>query len=118
MASADDSAARPGSCRKPPSLLYVKSGKERTLLAFAFVVRWELTTFTVEAVDTPLRMDSAADCLCFAQESFGALHQMLAKLNDSARAAAWAEVGTALAEFEDADGFTGPCQTLVAAATK
>jgi hypothetical protein len=40
-----DSAARPGSCRKPPRLLYVKSGKERDLLAFAFVVRWELTTF-------------------------------------------------------------------------
>src|ERR1017187_429896 len=44
---AADSAARPGSCRKPPSLLHVKSGKEGDLLAvaFAFVVRWELTTF-------------------------------------------------------------------------
>ena len=36
VASADDSAPRPGSCRKPPSALYVKSGKERDLLAFAF----------------------------------------------------------------------------------
>jgi SAM-dependent methyltransferase len=71
----------------------------------------------IEAVDAPLRMDSAADYLRFAQESFGALHQMLAALDDSARAAAWAEVGTALAEFEGADGFTGPCQLLVAAAT-
>jgi hypothetical protein len=45
LGPAADSAARPGSCRKPPSLLYVKSGKESDLLAFSFVVRWELTTF-------------------------------------------------------------------------
>ncbi|WP_412537858.1 methyltransferase domain-containing protein [Longispora sp. K20-0274] len=72
----------------------------------------------IEAVDAPLRMDSAADCLRFAQESFGALHQMLADLDDSGRAAAWDEVGTALAGFEGPDGFTGPCQILVAAATR
>src|SRR4051812_33091640 len=42
---AADSAARPGSCRKPPGALYVKSGKQVDVLAFAFAVRWELTTF-------------------------------------------------------------------------
>src|ERR1022692_583787 len=36
LGPADDSAARPGSCRKPPSPLYVKSGKERDLLALPF----------------------------------------------------------------------------------
>jgi hypothetical protein len=36
LGPADDSAARPGSCRKPPGALYVKSGKEWDLLAFAF----------------------------------------------------------------------------------
>jgi SAM-dependent methyltransferase len=72
----------------------------------------------VEAIDAPLRMDSTADYLRFAQESFGALHQMLANLDDDARAAAWTEVGAALTEFQDEDGFTGPCQMLVAAATK
>jgi hypothetical protein len=30
LASADDSAPRPGSCRKPPNALYGKSGKERS----------------------------------------------------------------------------------------
>jgi hypothetical protein len=45
LGPAADSAARPGSCRKPPGALYVKSGKEWDLLAFAFVVHWELTTF-------------------------------------------------------------------------
>jgi hypothetical protein len=72
----------------------------------------------VEAVDAPLRMDSAADYLRFAHESFGALHQMLADLDDDARAAAWTEVGIALTDFLGPDGFTGPCQMLVAAATK
>jgi hypothetical protein len=63
-------------------------------------------------------MDSAAEYLRFAQESFGALHQMLANLDDSAQSAAWTEVGIALTDFQGADGFTGPCQMLVAAATK
>ncbi|GIG56105.1 hypothetical protein Lfu02_04770 [Longispora fulva] len=84
----------------------------------AALARAGFRDIVIEAVDAPLRMASAADCLRFAQESFGALHQMLAHLDDHARAAAWAEVATALAGFEDADGFTGPCQILVAAATR
>ena len=35
LASAGDSAARPGSCRKPPGALYVESGREWELLPFA-----------------------------------------------------------------------------------
>ena len=46
-----------------------------------------------ERVDAPLRLPAAADCLRFEQESFGALHQMLAGLDDAGRAAAWDEVG-------------------------
>lgn len=62
-------------------------------------------------------MTSAAECLRFERESFGALHQMLAGLDEAGREAAWQEVGEALGEFEDADGFTGPCELLVGAAT-
>ena len=40
---------------------------------------------------------TAGDCLRLEQESFGALHQMLAGLDDAGRAAAWDEVATALA---------------------
>jgi hypothetical protein len=40
---------------------------------------------------------------------------MLAGLDDAGRAAAWDEVGTALAEFEGPDGFVGPCELLVVA---
>jgi ubiquinone/menaquinone biosynthesis C-methylase UbiE len=72
----------------------------------------------VQAVDSPLRMASAVECLRFERESFGALHQMLAGLDESAREQAWQEVGAALGEFEDADGFSGPCELLVGAATR
>lgn len=72
----------------------------------------------VRAVPSPLRMTSAVECLRFERESFGALHQMLAGLDEAARERAWREVGEALGEFEDADGFTGPCELLVGAATR
>jgi SAM-dependent methyltransferase len=71
----------------------------------------------VRAVDAPLCLPAAVDCLRLEQESFGALHQMLSGLDDAGRAAAWDEVGTALADFEGADGFRGPCELLVVGAT-
>jgi SAM-dependent methyltransferase len=77
-----------------------------------------LTDVVIEDLDAPLRMSSAADCLRFEQESFGALHQMLAGLDDDGRRAAWAEVGEALAGFQGPDGFVGPCRLLVAGATR
>jgi hypothetical protein len=69
-------------------------------------------------VPSPVRMPSAAECLRFEQESFGALHQMLAGLDEDGRRAAWAEVGEALTEFEGPDGFTGPCEMLVVSGTR
>ncbi len=72
----------------------------------------------VQAIRSPLRMTSAVECLRFERESFGALHQMLAGLDEAGREQAWQEVGEALGEFEDADGFTGPCELLVGAATR
>ena len=73
---------------------------------------------TVETVPSPLRMASAADCLRFERESFGALHQMLAGLPEPEREAAWAEIGEALAEFDGPDGFAGPCEMLVVSGTR
>lgn len=73
----------------------------------------------VETMNAPLRMKSAAECLRFAQESFGALHEMLSSLAVEERQAAWSEVGAALETFENGDrGFLGPCELLVAVATK
>lgn len=72
----------------------------------------------IQAVRSPLRMSSAAECLHFERESFGALHQMLGGLDEADRERAWQEVGEALGEFEDANGFSGPCELLVGAATR
>jgi SAM-dependent methyltransferase len=69
-------------------------------------------------VDAPLRLRSAADCVRFERESFGALHQMLSGLSESERDEAWVEIETALAAFEGPDGFVGPCEMVVAAGIK
>lgn len=68
---------------------------------------------TVTTVTSPVRLPSAADCVRFERESFGALHQMLAHLDEPARQAAWDEITEALSQFETPDGFTGPCEMLV-----
>jgi SAM-dependent methyltransferase len=73
---------------------------------------------TVEAVPSPLRLASAADCLRFEQESFGALHQMLAGIPEPERQAAWTEIGEALGQFEGPDGFVAPCEMLVVSGTR
>jgi hypothetical protein len=56
----------------------------------------------------PVRLPSAAECVRFERESFGALHQMLSGLDEDGREAAWAEIGEALR------GFEGPCELVVA----
>ena len=70
-----------------------------------------------QRLPAPLKMASAAECLRFEKESFGALHTMLAGLDDSGKAAAWDEIESALRRFESADGFEGPCELLVVAGT-
>jgi SAM-dependent methyltransferase len=73
---------------------------------------------TVVTLPAPVRMTSAAECVRFERESFGALHQMLSGVPEAERDAVWADIETALARFETADGFIGPCELLVAAGTK
>ncbi|HWK83593.1 MAG TPA: methyltransferase type 11, partial [Caldimonas sp.] len=69
-------------------------------------------------IEAPVRLSSAAECVRFEQESFGALHQMLASLDARAQAAAWEEIAAELAQFERAGRFEGPCQLVVAAGTR
>jgi SAM-dependent methyltransferase len=71
-----------------------------------------------QTVPAPLRLPSAADCLRFERESFGALHQMLAGLAPEQREAAWREIEDELGRFEGTDGFVGPCELLVVWGTK
>jgi len=72
----------------------------------------------VKTIDAPVRLSSAAECLQFEQESFGALHQMLSGLTDNEQDEAWQEIEQALAEFEIDGQFTGPCEMIVAVGTK
>lgn len=73
---------------------------------------------TVDAVPAPLRLASAAECVHFERESFGALHQMLSGVPADQRAAVWDEIEAALARFETAEGFVGPCELLVGSGTR
>jgi SAM-dependent methyltransferase len=76
------------------------------------------TDVRIETVDAPVRLTSAEECLQFEQESFGALHQMLAGLSAREQDDAWDEIEEHLKTYEQNGRFTGPCQMLVAAATK
>lgn len=73
---------------------------------------------SVEVVPAPLRLASASECVRFERDSFGALHQMLAGVPDQKRPAVWDEIEEALRRFETTEGFVGPCELLVASASR
>jgi SAM-dependent methyltransferase len=73
------------------------------------------TDVQVRRISAPVRMSSAAECVRFERESFGALHQMMAGLSESKREEAWSEIEQALSRFETGDGFEGPCELIVSA---
>lgn len=72
----------------------------------------------IRLVPSPLRMSSAAECVRFERESFGALHQMLAGVPEAERPSVWDEIERELKKFEGADGFVGPCEMVVAIGIK
>lgn len=69
-------------------------------------------------VPSPLRLSSAAECVRFERESFGALHQMMSGLSQAERGSVWEEIERELRRFEGPNGFEGPCEMLVVAGTK
>ena len=71
----------------------------------------------VRPLDAPLRFPSAADCVRFERESFGALHAMLAGVTADEREA-WREIEAELRQFEGPEGFEGPCQLLIGSARR
>ena len=72
----------------------------------------------VRRVESPVRLPSAAECVRFERESFGALHQLMAAMSERDRAETWSEIEAALGKFETEQGFVGPCEMLVGAGTK
>lgn len=71
----------------------------------------------VRRINAPVRMASAAECVRFERESFGALHQMMARLSEAEREEAWSEIEHELSQFETERGFEGPCEMIVSAGT-
>jgi ubiquinone/menaquinone biosynthesis C-methylase UbiE len=69
-------------------------------------------------VDSPVVMSSAAECVQFEKESFGALHQMLSGLSDEEKNSVWKEIETELKRFEVEGSFVGPCEMIVAVGEK
>ncbi len=104
--------APPGPDQPGPFSLGDPAVVERALTGAGF------HTVTIETVAAPLRLPSAADCVRFERESFGALHQMLTNVPADRRPAVWQEIETQLAEFDGADGFVGPCELHIASATR
>ena len=76
-----------------------------------------LRDIEVRKVPSPVKLPSAAECVRFERESFGALHQMMVGLSETERAQAWQAIEEALRAFETSDGFVGPCEMLVGAGT-
>jgi SAM-dependent methyltransferase len=72
----------------------------------------------IELIDAPVQLPSAAECARFERESFGALHQMLASLSPQEQRSVWAEIEEALGQFETDPGFVGPCELVIAGATR
>ena len=84
----------------------------------AVLQRTGLHDVIVEKMEAPVRLPSAAECVRFERESFGALHQMMATLPDEERADTWREIESELKKFEGPGGFVGPCEMLVAVGVK
>jgi len=70
------------------------------------------------AVLAPLHMPSAAECVRFERESFGALHQMLSSLGVAEKVAAWTEIENQLRQYETTNGFAGPCELVIGVGVK
>jgi ubiquinone/menaquinone biosynthesis C-methylase UbiE len=71
----------------------------------------------VRSIDSPVKLPSAAECVRFERESFGALHQMMAAMSEHERAETWKEIEAGLGKFETEQGFVGPCEMLVGSGT-
>jgi SAM-dependent methyltransferase len=73
----------------------------------------------IRVVNAPVCMSSAAECVRFERESFGALHQMLSSIaSEAERESVWEEVEQELQQFETPGGFEGPCEMIIAVGTK
>jgi SAM-dependent methyltransferase len=72
----------------------------------------------IHRLSAPLRVASAAECIRFERESFGAFNQLMAHLPREKREAIWDEAEVAMQAFEGQHGFQAPCEALLAVGVK
>jgi SAM-dependent methyltransferase len=72
----------------------------------------------IRTVAAPLRMASTTEYVRFADEAFGALHQMLAGVTEAERESAWDEITRELRQYEGPEGFVGPCEMIIGVGVK
>ncbi len=77
-----------------------------------------LTDVSSEVLDLTLELPSVDEHLRFLRDAFGALHQMMAGLDDAERQAAWDAVAEALGALGGAQGFRSPGQLIVCVGTR
>jgi hypothetical protein len=77
-----------------------------------------LADVKASVVRAPLRLSSAAEALEMMQQAFGAYRAVVADLDPQARAAAWAEVGQCLRQFEDREGFHTEVELMLGSGAK
>jgi len=63
-------------------------------------------------------MASAAECIRFERESFGAFNQMMAHLPRDERESIWDEAEVAMRVFEGPGGFEAPCEPNIGVGVK
>jgi ubiquinone/menaquinone biosynthesis C-methylase UbiE len=66
-------------------------------------------------MDAPFRLPTTKDYLTFVRESAGPILQILAPLDQTARAAAWSDIEAQLDIYQTADGWVGPNTLLLTA---
>lgn len=71
-----------------------------------------------QVVSAPLCLASAAECVRFERDSFGALHQMLAGLSQEERESVWQEIEQTLRQLEGPGGFEAASELLLAVGTR
>src|SRR5262249_19234472 len=64
-------------------------------------------------VAAPFRLPSVKDFLDFVRTSAGPILQILGRLDDATRAAAWREIEAKLSAFDTATGWEGPNELLL-----
>lgn len=71
-----------------------------------------------EAIGGMLELPSVEAHLQFLRDAFGALHMMMAGMDDAGKQATWEAVAEALRHFQSADGFRAPTEMIVCVGTR